>query len=154
MHNTFQKDLYRLRLETAKAFAKSLNTSSLPITATHSMNISAQVWPPMAGCIVLALMANVLASLLLPPSQVQGMGPLFRLTITVQNTSPGTPIIGHYITFKCDHSLYRLSRPRIEVITPTDDVRTYFTSPSLLPLPPPPPSSPISAATTCAIFVL
>ncbi|KAL5473056.1 hypothetical protein EMCRGX_G027497 [Ephydatia muelleri] len=88
MHNAFQKDLYRLRLGTAKAFAKSLKTSSAPITSTHSMNISAQV---------------------------QGMGPLFRLTISVQNSSPTAPIIDHYITFKCDYSLYRLSRPRIEL---------------------------------------
>ena len=44
MHNAFQKDLYRIRLGAAKAFAKSLKTSSAPITTTHSMNISAQVW--------------------------------------------------------------------------------------------------------------
>lgn len=88
MHTAFQKDLYKLRLETAKAFAKSLKVSSAPITTIHSMNISAQV---------------------------QGMGPLFRLTITVQNSSPSVPIIDHYIIFKCDYSLYRLNRPRIEL---------------------------------------
>ena len=60
------------------------------------------------------------------------MGPLFRLTITVQNTSPSTAIIDHYITFKCDYSLYRLNKPRIEVTTPTD-AGSYFTFPPSLP---------------------
>lgn len=51
-------------------------------------------------------------------SQVQGLGPIFHLTVTVQNTSPTSPVTGHYITFKCDESLYLISRKFIQVRQP------------------------------------
>ena len=46
---------------------------------------------------------------------MQGLGPLFCLTVTVQNTSPATPITGYYITFRCDQDLYIIRRKFIEV---------------------------------------
>ena len=47
--------------------------------------------------------------------QVQGLGPIFRLTVTVQNTSPSTPVTGCFLTFGCDETLYRISRKLIPV---------------------------------------
>ena len=46
---------------------------------------------------------------------MQGLGPIFRLTVTVQNTSPCKPVSGCYITFSCDETLYRISRNFIPV---------------------------------------
>ena len=45
MHNTFQRDLYRLRLETARAYVKAVTTSLTPITSSQecSLKIAAQV---------------------------------------------------------------------------------------------------------------
>ena len=91
MHNTFQRDLCRLKLETARAYAKVVTSSLAPVVSSQdaSLKISAQV---------------------------QGLGPLFQLTITVQNTSPSTPATNHFITFKFDESLYRINKKLIQVI--------------------------------------
>jgi len=45
MHNTFQRDLYRLRLETARSYVKAVTASLTPVTSTQdgSLKISAQV---------------------------------------------------------------------------------------------------------------
>lgn len=45
MHTAFQHDLYRLRLETARAYVGSIARSLLPVSAslTDSLKISAQV---------------------------------------------------------------------------------------------------------------
>ena len=90
MHNTFQRDLCRLKLETARAFAKVVSSSLAPIASSQdaALKISAQV---------------------------QGLGPLFQLTISVQNTSPSATVTNHFITFKCDESLYRINRKLIQV---------------------------------------
>lgn len=85
MHNTFQRDLYRLRLETSRAYVKAVTSSLAPITSSQETSL------------------RVTAA-------VQGMGPIFRLTVTVQNTSPSSPAIDHFITFKSDPSLYRISK--------------------------------------------
>lgn len=45
MHTAFQHDLYRLRLETARAYVSSVSRSMLPVSTslTDSLKISAQV---------------------------------------------------------------------------------------------------------------
>ncbi len=45
MHNTFQRDLLRLKLETARSFVKAIGTSMLPVatSSTSCLKISAQV---------------------------------------------------------------------------------------------------------------
>jgi len=90
MHNTFQRDLYRLRLETARSYVKAVTASLTPVTSTQdsSLKISAQV---------------------------QGLGPVFRLTVNIQNTSPSSALIGHSLTFKCDESLYRIAKKLIQM---------------------------------------
>lgn len=46
MHNIFQRDLFRLKLETARSYAKAVTSSMLPITSAQqdeSLKITAQV---------------------------------------------------------------------------------------------------------------
>ena len=46
MHRIFQQDLLRLRLETARSYAKAISASLVPITSseeTESLKITAQV---------------------------------------------------------------------------------------------------------------
>ena len=46
MHQLFQKDLFLLKLDTARSYVKSLATSMAPMVTGHggSYNISAQVY--------------------------------------------------------------------------------------------------------------
>ena len=57
MHNTFQRDLYRLRLETARSYVKAVTASLTPVTSTQdsSLKISAQV----GNCVCLCVCADV-----------------------------------------------------------------------------------------------
>ncbi len=45
MHNTFQRDLLRLKLETARSFVKAIGSSMLPVatSSTSCLKITAQV---------------------------------------------------------------------------------------------------------------
>ena len=90
MHNTFQRDLCRLKLETARSYVRAITFSLAPVITSHqaSLKISAQV---------------------------QGLGPIFHLTVNVQNTSPAMIVIDHYVAFKCNESLYRINKPIIQV---------------------------------------
>lgn len=117
MHNTFQRDLYRLRLEVARSYVKAVTASLTPITSSQdsSLKISAQVCGRKreeGGGSVRVLLIKL--SVYLSPVQVQGLGPVFRLTITLQNTS-STSAIGHIVAFKCDESLHRIGKKLIQV---------------------------------------
>jgi Bardet-Biedl syndrome 1 protein len=90
MHCVFQQDLSRLKLNVTRAYAKAVTSNLTPLTSTPDISLKIS-------------------------AQVQGLGPIFRLTVTVQNTSPSKPVIGHYITFKCDESLYRISKKFIQM---------------------------------------
>lgn len=87
-----QKDLCRLRLETARAYASALTSHTTPLTSSRHASLRVA-------------------------AQVQGLGPLFRLSVTVQNTapSPSAALTGCYLAFKCDPSLYRLQRQFVQV---------------------------------------
>ena len=90
MHNTFQRDLSRLKLEVARAYAKVVSSSLAPVV--NSKDVSLKI-----------------------SAHVQGLGPLFQLTLTVQNTAPSAVLTNLCITFKCDESLYRIYKKLIQV---------------------------------------
>ena len=85
MHRQFQHDLYRLRLTTARNFAEALQKKMMPISSSN--------FAP------LKLSANV-----------QGIGPMFRLTIEVMNTSTSHPILGAYVVLVTNDTLYVLEK--------------------------------------------
>ena len=90
MHNMFQRDLCRLKLETARAYAKMITSSLAPVVSSQDVSLKIS-------------------------AQVQGLGPLFQLTVSVQNTAPSAVLTEHFITFKCDESLYRIDKKLIQV---------------------------------------
>lgn len=90
MHRTFQRDLYLLRLNTAREYVKALNNSMNPISTdpTEPLKLSAQV---------------------------QGIGPTFKLTVNLQNTSLSQASTNLHITFDFDEKLYNFRRTYIPV---------------------------------------
>ncbi|XP_072031464.1 BBSome complex member BBS1-like isoform X2 [Amphiura filiformis] len=90
MHRMFQHDLYRLRLNTARAFVKALDTSMTPISSNpqEPLKLSAQI---------------------------QGIGPTFKLTVGLQNTSLNLPSMNLLISFLYDEKLYSLQKTMIQV---------------------------------------
>ena len=92
MHQTFQKDLYRFRIKAAKEFLRSLQTSSTPISTNPNEPLKLN-------------------------AQVQGIGPMFKLILKVQNISSSSPSINLYMTFNYDEKLYKLAKNYIEVRT-------------------------------------
>lgn len=90
MHRAFQHDLYRLRLNTARAYVKSLESSLNPVSSSQNEAVKLT-------------------------AAIQGMGPLFKLNIHLSNTSLTTASIGWFITFQYDETLYRLEKCYIPV---------------------------------------
>uniref|UniRef100_H3A6Z7 BBSome complex member BBS1 n=1 Tax=Latimeria chalumnae TaxID=7897 RepID=H3A6Z7_LATCH len=83
MHRAFQVDLYRLRLTTARAYIKNLEAS---------LN-------PMSSSALEPLKMNAV---------VQGIGPSFKLTLNIQNTSAARPVINLFLSFLYDEKLYSM----------------------------------------------
>ena len=102
MYRIFQQDLIRLKLLTGKEFLRSVQSGMNPVahTRTETIRINAEV---------------------------HGLGPRFRLTVKLQNTSPATltPIIDLFISFTYDENIYNLNPNYIEV-------RLVFMSPLIL----------------------
>ena len=90
MHRQFQHDLYKLRLTTARNFAEALQKKMMPVSSNN--------FAP------LKLSANV-----------QGLGPMFRLSIEVMNTSSSHPIIGAYVVLVTNDTLYVLEKSYISL---------------------------------------
>lgn len=90
MHRTFQRDLYLLRLNTARAYAKALTNSMNPISSdpTEPIKLSAQI---------------------------QGIGPTFKLTVNLQNTSLSQPSTSLHVCFDYDDKLYHFRKTYIPV---------------------------------------
>ena len=90
MHRTFQRDLYLLRLNTAREYAKSLENSMNPISSdpTEPLKLNATV---------------------------QGIGPTFKLTVNLQNTSLNQASSNLLITFQFDEKLYVFKKSYIQV---------------------------------------
>nr|XP_020472365.1 Bardet-Biedl syndrome 1 protein [Monopterus albus] len=95
MHRAFQMDLSRLRLATAKAYVKALESSLTPMSSSLSEPIKMN-------------------------AVVQGLGPSFKLTLNIQNTAACRPIMNLAISFLYDESLYRMRNPymRIPLLVP------------------------------------
>lgn len=89
MHRTFQRDLCKLRLTTAKAYAKMLTDGKGMMS--HSSQSSVRL-----------------------TAHVQGLGPLFLIKLNVQNI--GTkPLLNTTIIFTYVASHYRMSKGSIQV---------------------------------------
>nr|KAG5712923.1 hypothetical protein BaRGS_007520 [Batillaria attramentaria] len=90
MHRTFQRDLYLLRLNVAREYAKALDNSMNPISSdpTEPLKLSAQI---------------------------QGIGPTFKLTVNLQNTSLTQASSELIIAFEFDERLYSFRKKLIQV---------------------------------------
>lgn len=90
MHRTFQRDLYLLRLNVAREYAKALDNSMNPISSD-----------PMEPLKLAA--------------QIQGIGPTFKLTVNLQNTSLTKASSELIIAFEFDDRLYSFRKKMIQV---------------------------------------
>ncbi|XP_066893731.1 Bardet-Biedl syndrome 1 protein isoform X6 [Kogia breviceps] len=90
MHRTFQADLYLLRLRAARAYAQALESSLSPVSATAREPLKLH-------------------------AVVQGLGPTFKLTLHLQNTSTARPILGLLVCFLYNEGLYALPRAFFKV---------------------------------------
>lgn len=90
MFRTFQRDLSLFRLNTARQFAQILENNSSPISSDpkEPLKISALV---------------------------QGIGPIFKLMVTIQNTSLINPSMNLFIIFEFSNKLYSVRKPRIPI---------------------------------------
>ncbi|XP_045616559.1 BBSome complex member BBS1 isoform X1 [Procambarus clarkii] len=90
MHRVFQHDLYRLRLNTARAYVQALETSSNPVSLsqTEPLKLSAQVL---------------------------GLGPTFKLRVELQNTSSTSPSLQLAVIFHCDDRIYNVNKSYIQI---------------------------------------
>ena len=46
---------------------------------------------------------------------MQGIGPQFKLSVILQNTSPDQPLSDHYLVFQSDETLYSMTKKYIKV---------------------------------------
>jgi len=89
MHRTFQRDLCKLRLDTARSYVKIITDGQGPMSYTSGSSIRLS-------------------------AQVQGLGALFSIKILVQNT--GTkPIFDINLVATFNQQLYKVERPHIPV---------------------------------------
>ncbi|CAG0880955.1 unnamed protein product [Cyprideis torosa] len=85
MHRSFQRDLFRLRLATARAFVQSMETGATPVSTDSSL-------PLKVG------------------AQVIGLGPTFRVRVELSNTSSNIPLMDLAVTFNFDDKLYQIQQ--------------------------------------------
>ncbi|XP_034243484.1 Bardet-Biedl syndrome 1 protein homolog [Thrips palmi] len=90
MHRTFQRDLFQLRVDVARACVKALQSCNNPVS--------------LEGAEPLKLSAQVL-----------GLGPLFKMVISLQNISASSMIQGLGILFHFDDKMYSMDKPFINV---------------------------------------
>uniref|UniRef100_T1J8I6 Uncharacterized protein n=1 Tax=Strigamia maritima TaxID=126957 RepID=T1J8I6_STRMM len=90
MHRMFQQDLYRMRLEVAKCYVKSLQSNEIPL-------------------------ANDPEDPIKLTAQVHGLGPVFGLKIFLQNTSASKLCMNLALTFQYDDRIYLINKNYIEV---------------------------------------
>ncbi|CAG2064463.1 unnamed protein product [Timema podura] len=91
MHQTFQQDLLRLRLSTARSCVKALQSCSNPISSSSDEPVKIS-------------------------AQVLGLGPTFQIHLTLQNMSDNNrPSKDLAIVFHCDDKLYNIEKPYIRV---------------------------------------
>ncbi|KAM9763930.1 BBSome complex member BBS1 isoform 1-T1 [Dama dama] len=90
MHRTFQADLYLLRLRAARAYVQALESSLSPVSVTAQEPLKLH-------------------------AVVQGLGPTFKLTLHLQNTSTARPVLGLVVCFLYNEVLYALPRAFFKV---------------------------------------
>lgn len=90
MHRAFQMDLSRLKLASAKAYVKALESSLTPVSSSLSEPLKMN-------------------------AVVQGLGPTFKLTLNVQNTAACRPVMNLAISFLYDDGLYRMRNPFMKI---------------------------------------
>jgi Bardet-Biedl syndrome 1 protein len=90
MHQTFQHQLLQLKLDTAKSYIQAVSSSLAPVTTSNDANITLS-------------------------AQVQGIGPVFKMTVILHNTSLSKSLIDHYLVLKCDESLYTITNKYIKL---------------------------------------
>eukprot|EP01063_Lacrimia_lanifica_P006766 TRINITY_DN14263_c0_g1_i1.p1 TRINITY_DN14263_c0_g1~~TRINITY_DN14263_c0_g1_i1.p1 ORF type:complete len:631 (+),score=260.23 TRINITY_DN14263_c0_g1_i1:62-1894(+) len=95
MHRVFQRDLCKLRLQTARAYVKILTDGQGPLSYTGGSS--------------LRLTAHV-----------QGLGPLFKIKLNIQNTG-AKPLSAIPIVFTYNKSIYQMWKPYmlIPVLVPS-----------------------------------
>ncbi len=90
MHRIFQRDLCKLRLETARYYVKIIAEGRGPLSFNN------------AG-----------ASLRLS-AQVQGLGPKFKIKMAIQNVG-STSLLQTPVTLSYNHDLYRTARSLLHI---------------------------------------
>lgn len=89
MHRIFQRELYKLRLSTARSYVKVITDTQGPVSYTSGTSVRLS-------------------------AQAAGIGPIFKLKITLENT--GKRVLTNIpITFKYNHSLYKMRKSIITV---------------------------------------
>ncbi|XP_063712394.1 Bardet-Biedl syndrome 1 protein homolog [Symsagittifera roscoffensis] len=88
IYRTFQRDLVKLKLTVAQNYRKALDKSLTPMTQSEEAPLKLS-------------------------AQVQGIGPLFKLILGIQNTSANKTLEGLFVLFRYDHSLYDVKQKLI-----------------------------------------
>ncbi|XP_066466343.1 Bardet-Biedl syndrome 1 protein isoform X2 [Tiliqua scincoides] len=86
MHQVFQRDLNRIRLTAARAYAQVLECNQAPVSESLQEPLKMN-------------------------AVVQGMGPTFKVILHLQNASATRAIIGLLINFEYDENFYSVERP-------------------------------------------
>jgi len=85
MHGIFQRELCKLRLNCARAYVKVITDGNGPISYSSKASVRLN-------------------------ADVQGLGPLFKLNLKIQNT--GRQVLQNsFVTFAFDRTLYEVERP-------------------------------------------
>ena len=90
IHRQFTHDIYRMRFKTAQNYVEALQKHMTPISTSDDAPLK--------------MAANV-----------QGLGPVFRVTIEIMNTSTKTPIMGAYLLLVTNETLYLLDKTYINL---------------------------------------
>ncbi len=89
MHRIFQRELYKLRLATARSYVKVITDTNGPLSYTAGTSIRLA-------------------------AQVAGLGPVFKLKLSLENS--GKRVLCHIpITFSYNHQLYKMRKNIIKV---------------------------------------
>ena len=89
MHRAFQRDLYLLRLRATRAYARTLRTGLAPVTATTQSSLSLG-------------------------AEVHGIGPRFRLVVTLRNTAVKDALRNCIVSFVWPCDTYAVEPAMIE----------------------------------------
>ncbi|KAH3761989.1 BBS1 protein [Pelomyxa schiedti] len=136
MHRTFQREVFKLRLQTTRAFVQAFTEqrgqisfttpkiASPPSTASSSSSPPSNATASASVSTIATAASTPVASLtsgaaLWLAAQVQGLGPVFHLKLTVENAGSQA---AHNVPVAISHDLHAYSIPR-----------TFFEIPVLLP---------------------